>query len=322
VANVFTSIATTPGFADNTVKLAWDLVLERVAKERRIFRQFIDKRPEKPSLNGNQVNLSLYDYLSAATVTAAKTPLSEEVDPDSVKLPATQFVTLTFNEYGFTTLRTEKLNQMTFVDSLDAYAAEAVGLHMADTIDEIIQDIIVATNNKLFSSTATAINQVTAAMTLDSEDVRRAVTKLRAGLARPWDTSGMYAAVAHPHVVHDIRQETGSGGWRVPAEYSAGMNSKIWNGEFGEHEGARFVQATTVRTALDGAAAAKVYRTPFFGRQGIAEGVLIEPGLRVGPVVDKLMRFRPVGWYGIAGWVLYRPEAIVVLHSGSSVAAL
>lgn len=320
MANVFTSITTTPGFADNTVKLAWDLVLERVAKERRIFRQFVDKRPEKPSMNGNQVNLSLYDWLSAATVTAAKTPLSEEVDPDSVKLPPTQFVTLTFNEYGFTTLRTEKLNQMTFVDSLDAYAAEAVGLHMSDTIDELVQDTIMATTNKLYSGAATSIGTVTAAMTLDSEDVRRSVTKLRAGLARPWDANGNFVAVAHPHVVHDIRQEVGSGSWRVPQEYQ--NLGAIMNGEFGEHEGARFIQATTVRTATDGAASAKVYRTPFFGRQGVAEGVLIEPGIRVGPMVDKLMRFRPVGWYGILGWALYRSEGVVVMHSGSSVASL
>ena len=35
-------------------------------------------------------------------------------------------------------------------------------------------------------------------------------------------------------------------------------------------------------------------------------------------VVDKLERFQPLGWYGVAGWSLYRPESLIVAQSSST----
>jgi len=44
-----------------------------------------------------------------------------------------------------------------------------------------------------------------------------------------------------------------------------------------------------------------------------------EPHTVVGPVVDKLNRFRPIGWYGILGFKVYREEALYRLETASSV---
>lgn len=319
MTNQFTSIAT-GGFSDNTVKTAWDLALERVAHARRFIRTFVDKRPERPAMKNSTINLSLFDWLSTATVTAAKTPLTEESDVDSVKLPATVFVPLTYAEYGTTITRTEKINLMTFVDSLDAYAAEATATHMADTLDELIQDVLETGTNDLFSGAHSSIGTMVATDILAAADVRKAVTKLKAGLALPWE-GNFYAAAIHPHTVYDLRAETGSGSWRVPNEYGVDQ-SRIWNGELGAFEGVRFAESTTVRRGSDGASGAKVYRTWFLGRQAVAEGMLVEPEIRIAPVTDKLSRFRGVGWYCVGGWALYRSEALVTVHSGSSVNAL
>ena len=64
-----------------------------------------------------------------------------------------------------------------------------------------------------------------------------------------------------------------------------------------------------------------VYRTIIAGKQALAEAVAQEPGVVVGPVVDKLMRYRPIGWYGVLGFSRYREAALYRIESGSSISA-
>jgi N4-gp56 family major capsid protein len=66
----------------------------------------------------------------------------------------------------------------------------------------------------------------------------------------------------------------------------------------------------------------RVYRTIIAGQQAMAQAVAEEPHVVIGPVVDKLMRHRPMGWYGVLGFARYREEALYRIESGSSIAAL
>jgi N4-gp56 family major capsid protein len=66
----------------------------------------------------------------------------------------------------------------------------------------------------------------------------------------------------------------------------------------------------------------RVFRTIACGQQAFAEAVAEEPHVVVGPVTDKLMRHRPMGWYGVLGFARYREEALYRLETGSSIAAL
>jgi hypothetical protein len=52
----------------------------------------------------------------------------------------------------------------------------------------------------------------------------------------------------------------------------------------------------------------------------MAEAVAEEPHVVIGPVVDRLMRHRPMGWYGVLGFKRYREEALYRIESGSSIA--
>ena len=63
----------------------------------------------------------------------------------------------------------------------------------------------------------------------------------------------------------------------------------------------------------------RVYRSYFAGQQALAEAVAEEPHTVIGPVTDKLMRFRPIGWYGVLGFAIYRQEALYRLESNSSI---
>ena len=63
----------------------------------------------------------------------------------------------------------------------------------------------------------------------------------------------------------------------------------------------------------------RVFNTYFAGQQALAEAVAEEFHVVIGPVVDKLMRHRPLGWYGVAGWNIYRDEALYRVESTSSI---
>jgi N4-gp56 family major capsid protein len=65
---------------------------------------------------------------------------------------------------------------------------------------------------------------------------------------------------------------------------------------------------------------AKNYRTIIAGQQALAEAVAEEPHVVIGPVTDKLMRLRPIGWYGVLGFKRYREDALYRIESTSSIA--
>lgn len=319
MANQYTSILT-GGLSDNTVKTMYDFAFGLVYRETPAYRMWCDKGVERPNGPGQSIILQKQDWFDSTAVTAAKTPLNEEADVDSTKLPATIPVTLTVNEYGFAVTRTKKLKYFSFAD-VDSIAARSVANHCADVMDELVQDVLVTGTNVIRSAGRTSTATVTATDYAKAADFRKAFTKLRTNKS-PGYFGNFYAAGVHPHVIHDLREETGSGAWRLPHEYAAGNQSELWTGEFGEFEGLRFVQNTRTRKATDGASSANVYRTFVMGREAVAERVVEEPNVVLGPVVDKLQRFRTVGWYGVLGWVLYRNESLVRYESSSSVATL
>jgi hypothetical protein len=79
--------------------------------------------------------------------------------------------------------------------------------------------------------------------------------------------------------------------------------------------------AVTVSTVLTVTPVTRVFNTIVAGKQAMAQAVAEEPHVVIGNVTDKLMRFRPMGWYGVLGFAIYRDEALFRIESGSSIAA-
>jgi hypothetical protein len=80
--------------------------------------------------------------------------------------------------------------------------------------------------------------------------------------------------------------------------------------------------AVTVGATITVTPVTRVFDTIVCGAQAMAEAVAEEPHVVIGNVTDKLMRFRPMGWYGVLGFAVYRDEALFRITSGSSIAAL
>jgi N4-gp56 family major capsid protein len=268
---------------------------------------------------GSSVVFELYNDLAAQTST-----LTEAVDPDAVAIGNTSTVTVTLAEYGAAVLKTRKL-QLFSLSDVDPAIANMVAFNMLDSVDSVVQTVLRGGSNIVREaggalSTSAAITAVTATDTFKSRDVRFAVAKLRTNKAVP-RRGELYWCAVHPEVSHDLRAETGSGGWRTPHEYNA--NSAIWAGEIGQYEGAFFIETPRAYNAVDGGTGGntvRVFRSYVAGQQALAEATAEDFHTVINPIPqDKLMRFYALGWYGVAGWSLYRTAALYRIETTSSI---
>lgn len=313
-----TSIKTTGGWADNAVaQTAYDLIFGWELRARPLVYPLVDVTPKNVPHRGASVTMELNKFFDRATLGTATTPLDEETDVSTTQLPNPRKVTLTPTEYGEAVQRTLKLANRGLVP-IDPVIGKAVGARGADAIDYLVQTKMRTSTNIVRAAGRTATNLITGTDLLKATNVRACVTQLRAASVDPKDGQ-FYVGVAHPDVIHDLREETGSGSWRVPNEYGASQD-KIWNGEFGEFEGVRWISTPTVlrSTDNDGATSEIVHRTFIMGAEALAKAEITPLQSVVSPVVDKLRRFAGLGWYADVDFALYRPEALIQVQSASS----
>jgi hypothetical protein len=271
---------------------------------------------------------------------------------------------------------------------------------MADSLDRLAMNTLRQGDNVIYGGSRTSTATITSSDTITAANIRRAVAKLRSNKAVPREGS-LYWTGIHPEVSHDLRAETGVGGWNDMHKYAETGTGNFWAGSIGTYEGAFFVETPRMYRGVDGAdqtalattavtvagtsggftfgvasssviatsaeagdkisgtgiasgalitslvtagstttitvntantaavtattvvtvtPETPVYRTIIAGKQALAEAVAQEPNVVIGPVTDKLLRFRPIGWYGVLGFSLYRQAALYRIETGSSIA--
>lgn len=299
------------------VQTAYDRYVEFDLRTMPLFDDFVTKKPAQQAMPGESVVLQIYNDLAPVTA-----PLTETTDPDAVPIPSTSSVTVTLEEYGNPTITTRRLQLFALTD-VDPDVANMVAYNMADSVDVLAQNALRTGSNVVreiggnLTLNSGATNQVTATDTAKSRDFRVAVAKLRGNSARPVRGT-LYGAVVHPDVSMDLRAETGAAGWRTPNEYG-GDQSRIWAGEIGIYEGAFFIENPRTYSANDGATSAPVYRSYVMGQQALAKAVAEQEHVVIGPITDKLMRYRPIGWYGVFGYAIYRNPALFRVETSVSI---
>lgn len=305
----------------NLVAAAVDRKVRAQLRHVPALRQLADTRPAQVDKPGSSISLYIQPDLAVAT-----TPLNELTDPDFVALGNPTPVPITLNEYGNATVTSIRLRNFSFSD-IDPNQIDQVGWNMHNSLDVLVRDVVSAGTQVIYAGNATATNNVDNADTIDSDDIRKTVTKLRSNGALG-KRGNLYYCGIHPDVAYDLRRESGDNGWR--AAHINAAPDLIWPGEVGVYEGCFFVESARMKSAadgvdIDGAGAGTtlttVYRTVIAGAEALAEAVQIEPHVEIGVVPDKLNRFVPMGWYGILGWSIFRQGAIQRIESGSSINA-
>jgi len=297
----------------NLVQAAYDRYVEFALRSQPLFRNLADKRPVQQAMPGSSVVFSLYQDMAAATGT-----LTETTDPDAVAIANTSNVTVTLAEYGNVVLETKKLGEFAFSD-VDPAIANLVAYNMADSIDTVVVGVLNGGTNVFYGGDATATNEIVAADVMTGSLIRKSVSKMRAGNSVPREGM-LYAAYMHPEVAFDLRSETGALSFEDIRKYTDPNVGNILNATTGVYGGAYVVETPRATVATDGAGSINVYRSIIAGQQALAEATAVEPGIVQGPIVDKLMRARPIGWYSLQGWSIYRQDSLRRIETSSSIA--
>lgn len=323
MADLYTSAALPSGQSGtvvgaNLVTQAYDRLVEFALRSTPSFRAVADKKVGNQTHAGSSVLFQIYNDLAAKTST-----LTETVDVEAVAVPATTTIAVTLQEYGNSIVSTRKLDLFSLAD-VEPALANILAYNMNDSLDEVIKTVL-AGGTKVIREIAGAISTaavtgVSATDTIKAKDIRYVVAKMRAANVVP-RRGNLFASYIHPEVSHDLRAETGTASWRQPHEYVD--PSGIYAGEIGTFEGVAFIESPRLPNSQAGAGSGttqtRVYDTFIMGQQALAEAIAEEPHTVVGPVTDKLMRLRPLGWYAVAGWSLYRPDALYRVQTASSV---
>jgi len=283
------------------------------------FDRFATVKATRQAMPGASVIFTFVADLAEATA-----DLAEATDVDAVALADSQ-QTLTLTEKGNAVITTAKLRATSFI-TVDPIAANTVGYNAGVSTDALARTALVAGTNVIYAGTATSRTTLGLVDQMDANDVRKAVAKLRGASAPTID--GSYVGIIHPDVSVDFREGTGPAGWLDPANYSDA--SRRWNGEIGKFEGVRFIEAPRsplfVNASNDAGAAGTidVYAALVFGAQALAKGHAMQDGygpspqIVLGPVTDKLMRFKPVGWKHLVAYGIFRQACVQRIESVST----
>lgn len=305
----------------NLLAAGYDRFLEYQLRSQPVFRQFVDKHPVDVTNVGPTVTLSIIqEFANLPTA-----PLAEDTDVSAVAPPAPVRVTVTVNEYGNANATTLRLKQLAFTPP-DPAIAHVLGLNMVDTLDALVKGVADTATNVVgynagtlkTNNSAFATNAVAATDLFDSKIARDSVAFLRRRKAHGRDALDQFVTLIHPDVAVDVMSDSG---WLAPHNYTDPQN--IYNAEVGSYLGSRYVMTprATVETGA-GASGANVYHSYFWGAQALVEATISDAHVVVGPQVDKLRRFFPLGWLYHGGFAVFRQEALQIAKTSSSIAAL
>jgi len=256
-----------------------------------------------PANMGETIKFRRYGNLSAAT-----TALTEAVTPSGSALSVTD-ITATPLQYGDYVTLSDYVS-FTTLDPILTETSEILGDQAGDTLDQLCRDVLVAGSTVQYASTATARNEVTAAMTLDVAEVREAVRTLEENKAKmimeqidaedAFNTVPIgkaYVGITHPRTLFDLKGETGF----VPVvKYPS--QSMVMDGEKGSVDDVRFVSTPNAKVFTgEGAGSVDVYATMILARDayGISRisGKALENIIKpLGAGEDPLNQRATSGW--------------------------
>lgn len=304
-----TGTLTSASTISNLVQTAYDQYVRMALRSIPVMRALADVKPVQQAMPGSSVVFSIYSDLSTATGT-----LTETSDVSSIALGNPSQVTVTLNEYGSAVTTTKKLNLTSFND-VDAALADIIAYNAADSIDSVVASVLIGGSNALYGGAATDTNSVTSSGTMTTALIRKAVVQLRSNKAIP-RIGELYAAYVHPRQSADLRAETGSGGFQELTKYVE--RTPFVAGAVGALEGAYIVETPRVPSETN-ASSVVVYKAVVAGREALAEALVQDTSVVIGPEIDALRRFRTIGWYTFAGWNRLREAALFRIETATTI---
>ena len=327
-AHTHTADSTSTTTLNHLVVTAYDKMVEMALRSEPMFRKFADKRPVDVTSPGSTVVMQLHN-----DIPRVDTALNELQDIASQAMENTNKVAITVEEYGNAVTTTEKL-ALESLSKVDPAVSDILAYNLRDSLDAMVWAVLTGDQKNFTDKTGTTSDVApigedltgNTSGSITSQAIRKAVAKLRGANVQPREGT-FFVGFLHPDVSFDLRSEAneyGNDQWRAPHIYNDTATGAIWNGEVGVYEGVKWIETPRAESLTDTTGDGNgdsIYDVVILGKQALAEAVQYEPKTILSPDVDKLRRFRTVGWKAFLGWNIYRNEARYVINVTSSIDA-
>ena len=280
-----------------------------------LHEDYASVKATRQSHRGSAVQFTIYDNLAQAT-----SALTETSDVSAVAM-GDSTVSVSLVEYGNAVVTTAALRGQSFLN-VDSDAANVVGCNAADSLDQVVADVLYAGSNVKYVSQSSR-GALVAANKITSSIVREQVAALRSAAAPTFD-GGTYIGFIHPDVAYDMIEGTATTDLR---SFQIRLDAEgVRKGSIGTFDGVDFIETPrALLVANGGNSNVDAYGTVIIGQQAIAKGFSTmfgeNPSVVFGPVTDSLRRFQPVGWYAMCGYGRFREASIRRIESASSIGA-
>ena len=280
-----------------------------------LHEDYASVKATRQSHRGSAVQFTIYDNLAQAT-----SALTETSDVSAVAM-GDSTVSVSLVEYGNAVVTTAALRGQSFLN-VDSDAANVVGVNAADSLDQVVADVLYAGSNVKYVSQSSR-GALVAANKITSSIVREQVAALRSAAAPTFD-GGTYIGFIHPDVAYDMIEGTATTDLR---SFQIRLDAEgVRKGSIGTFDGVDFIETPrALLVANGGNSNVDAYGTVIIGQQAIAKGFSTmfgeNPSVVFGPVTDSLRRFQPVGWYAMCGYGRFREASIRRIESASSIGA-
>jgi N4-gp56 family major capsid protein len=205
--------------------------------------QFGQKRPI-PKNGGKTIDFRKMSGLSAAT-----TPLTEGVTPAGNAITMTN-ITASIAQYGDFVEYSDMVD-LAAIDPILDELADVLGEQAANTLDQIVRDILVAGTSVQYAAGRASRATVAAGDNLNVTEIRKAVRTLKRNNVKPLE-GGDYVAIVEPGATYDLQSDTK---WEAANQYAG--SKAIFSGEIGRLYGVRFVETSNAKK-FTGAGAAGI----------------------------------------------------------------
>lgn len=322
-----TQTGTTSGTIAREVNNFYDKTLLVRAVPAFLHTRFAQVRDIPANSGTNVIKFRRYGSLSANT-----TALTEGVTPTGSQLSVTDLVA-TVQYYGDYVTLTDVVQTETY-DPILTETAEILGEQAGDSVDQLMRNVLKAGTTIQYASTATADNEVTAAMVLNRAEVKEAVRTLRGNNAKPVtmmiDPSTGYNTVpigksfigiVSEDTAFDLDDATG---W-IPVEKYPNK-STVMEDELGSLSNVRFLMSTNAYVeSAGGLNSNDVHYSLIFGQNAYAMTRISTQTLRnIVKPLGSAGSADPLDQRGTSGWKLsfvgkiLNENFIVVVHHGVS----
>jgi N4-gp56 family major capsid protein len=297
------------------LKTFYDKVLLERTNPQLHFAKFGQKRPI-PRGSGKVIEFRRFDNLAVAT-----TPLTEGTAP-TLKDMTVNAITATIAQYG-DAVGFSDLVTLVAIDPLLTETAQILGDQAAETIDEVVRDILAAGTTVQYANDATSRVTVGSNDNMTVAEIREALLTLKLNRARPF-SDGFYHAVIHPRVAFDLMADTE---WRDAQNY--GQTGRIFDGSLGSLYGVKFWETDKAPVWADaGQTSEDVYGSLIFGQN--AYGVVDLTGqslqsfykpLGSAGTADPINQQQSMGWKVAFTAKILNDAFMLRIESGTSTTA-